>query len=250
MTEAMAKNATPVAGEAGVVRLSIPAGSVGPQKLAGIINVKSPLGGTVPYAFKTDYIVGEPSLTVSAKKMNVFYIGVENPVSISVPGIPQEKLRPSISTGSLSRQGADWIVKVSPGTSKAVITVSAELDGSQRSMGSSEFRVKRVPDPVPVVANQPGGLISKGALLAAGGVIPKMPDDFEFELYFEITSFTFVSVKSGDLFERNAQGNRFTTEMKTQIESAKRGTKFWIENIMAKGPDGNRKLATVSLQIQ
>ena len=46
-------------------------------------------------------MVAPPSLTVAATKMNVFYIGVDNPVSISVPGIADADLRPNISAGSL-----------------------------------------------------------------------------------------------------------------------------------------------------
>ncbi len=42
-------------------------------------------------------------LTVAATKMNVFYMGVDNPVSISVPGIAEANLRPSISVGTLTR---------------------------------------------------------------------------------------------------------------------------------------------------
>lgn len=141
-------------------------------------------------------------------------------------------------------------MKVPRDASKATISVSADFDGQVRSMGSKEFRVKRVPDPVATVAGKNSGLIPKSQLAAAPGIIPKMPDDFEFELFFEIQSFTFVTVRSGDIFERNGRGNRFTDEMKSMINSAQRGTKIWIENIIATGPDGNRQLGTIALQVQ
>jgi len=250
LTENQFEGATRILGESGIASLSIPASTLGIQKLAGMIYVRDPGGAPVPYHFSTEYIVGEPSLTVSALKMNVFYIGVENPVAISVPGIPQERLRPSISTGSLRPSGGNYVVTVPREATRATINVSADFDGDLRSMGSAEFRVKRVPDPVATVAGKTSGLISASALSAAGAVIPKMPDDFEFELFFEIQSFTFVTVRSGDIFERNARGNRFTDEMKSMIGNSRRGTKIWIENIIATGPDGNRQLGTIALQIQ
>ncbi len=239
-----------IVGEGGIVHLSIPAGSLGIQKYAGVIYVQNPAGLPIPYHFKSEYIVGEPALTVAATKMNVFYIGVENPVEISVPGIPAERLRPSISVGSLNRSGAGYMVKVPRDASKATINVSADFDGQMRSMGNKEFRVKRVPDPVATVAGKNSGLIQKSQLAAAPGIIPKMPDDFEFELFFEIQSFTFVTVRSGDIFERNGRGNRFTDEMRAMINNSQRGTKIWIENIIATGPDGNRQLGTIALQVQ
>ena len=68
------------------------------HKYAGIIRILDPTGAEQDYPFKHEYIVAPPSLTVAAKKMNVFYIGVDNPVSISVPGINLIQL--SEATGS------------------------------------------------------------------------------------------------------------------------------------------------------
>ncbi len=243
-------NAIEVEGEGGIARISIPASTLGIQKFAGVIMVQNPAGIKIPYPFESEYIVGEPSLTVSALKMNVFYIGVDNPVAISVPGIPAERLRPSITTGSLRPQAGNYVVTVPRDARTTTINVSADFDGEMRSMGKAEFRVKRVPDPIATVAGKSSGLIPKAALTAAGGVIPQMPADFEFELFFEIQSFTFVTVRGGDVFERNARGNRFSPEMKDLIDNARRGTKIWIENIIASGPDGNRQLGTIALQVQ
>ena len=68
-----------------------------------MVEVVSPEGERIPYNFAGEYVVAPPSLTVAATKMNVFYIGVDNPVSISVPGIADANLRPSISVGTLNK---------------------------------------------------------------------------------------------------------------------------------------------------
>ena len=246
-------NARQVEGEDGIVKLTLPASSVGPQKYAGIIEVLDPSGIPKRYAFKDEYVVARPSLTVSATKMNVFYTGVENPVSISVPGISKGQILPSISVGTLTADpaGTDYIVRIPGGTTgDATITVSADFDGTPKSMGSALFRVKRVPDPTAYIANKSGGNVPKNTLIAAGAIIPKMPDDFEFDLNFVITSFTFVSIRSGDIFERKGTGNILTQDMKNFLNQSKRGTKVWLEDIMARGPDGNRRLGTISLIIQ
>ncbi|HPG33364.1 MAG TPA: GldM family protein, partial [Lentimicrobium sp.] len=108
----------------------------------------------------------------------------------------------------------------------------------------------RVPDPKAYIANTDGGPVAKNMLLASRAIIPKMPEDFDFDLNFEIVSFSFVGIKSGDTFERPGNGNQLTQEMQTFISNCKRGQRIWLENIMAKGPDGNRKLGTISLIIQ
>jgi hypothetical protein len=170
-----------------------------------------------------------------------------------VPGISRDQIDASISVGNLTPDpsGQDYIVKIPGGTTgNAIIRVNAQIDGDIRSMGSAEFRVKRVPDPVAYIANTASGNVAKNAVVAAGAIIPKMPDDFEFDLNFVITSYTFVSIRSGDIFERRGQGNLLSDEMKNFISGAKRGTKVWLEDIIARGPDGNRRLGTISLILQ
>jgi gliding motility-associated protein GldM len=241
-----------IAGEAGVVKLSFPASSIGLQKYAGVIEVISPDGEAIPYPFAGEYMVAPPSFTVAATKMNVFYIGVDNPVSIAVPGIADADLRPTISTGSLTRDasGKGWTVKVPKGDPKAIITIDAMYQGSTRRMGSAEFRVKRVPDPVAEIAGQVEGQIDKNTLLAAKAIIPVMRD-FEFDLYFTVTGFRMATIIGGDWVSKRTSGNVFSEEMTSQIQQSRKGQKFFFENIQAIGPDQVvRSLNPISLEIK
>ena len=244
--------ATRVEGKEGVVKLSFPAGATGLQKYAGIIEIISPEGDRIPYNFAGEYIVAPPSFTVAATKMNVFYIGVDNPVSISVPGIADADLSPRISVGTLSRdsKSRDWIVRVPGGVNRAVIDVLANYQGETRKMGSAEFRVKKVPDPVAQIAGQVEGQIDKNTLLAAGAIIPVMKD-FEFELYFQVTGFRMATIIGGDWISKRNGGNQFSDEMKSLIQGARRGQKFFFENIQAEGPDKTpRSLNPIALEIK
>lgn len=251
ITEANIRAARAIEGVNGLVNLKLPAGSEGIKKYAGVIKIKTPSGITNQYYFHDEYVVAKPSLTISATKMNVFYIGVDNPVSISVPGIPTERIKPSITIGSLKRSGKDWVVNLGKEAQgkKAVISVSTNDGAKSKSMGSLEFRVKQVPSPEAYVGSVKSGSIDRSILLNSP-IIPRMPPDFDFELNFVITSFNFVSIQSGDLFQRKVTGNILSEEVKKFIRSCKSGQKIWIEDINATGPDGNRKLGTVSLQIK
>jgi len=246
-------DSTKVEGVDGLCKYKLNASGVGEKKYAGIIKITSGTGEIKKYWFRSSYIVGQPSATVSADKMNVFYIGIPNPVTVSVPGVPNDKVRASISTGgTFKAKGAgkyDVNVTAAPGA-KIIINVMADMAGRQTSMGTATFRVKRVPDPVPTIGNSTGGIISKQVLAAAGGIIPVMKD-FDFEgVNFTITSFTFSMVIRGDYIEKQGVGNRLTTEMTTMIKSAVTGTKVFFENIKAKGPDGaNRGLSPINLKL-
>ncbi len=237
--------------EGGVAKYTATAGATGLQRYSGSIKVKDPEGNLKEYPFEEEYFVMTPSLSVAPTKMNVFYANVDNPVSISASGIPESQVSAEISTGTIKRaaDGKNWVVRVPLGQ-KAVITVKHNDGKTSRNMGSAEFRIKRVPDPKAYIANTDGGPVQKSMLLASRALIPKMPEDFDFDLNFEIVSFTFVGVRGGDTYERPGTGNRLTDEMQTFISNSKRGQRIWLENIMAKGPDGNRKLGTISLIVQ
>lgn len=238
--------------------LKIPATAEGKKTYGGVIKVVSPGGQQISYPFKGEYFVQRPSATVAPTKMNVFYIGVDNPVSVSVPGIPPEQVSASMTGGTIkASKGQDatgnWthIVRPDAGAKESEIRVSANVDGGQRSMGVAKFRVRRVPDPVPYIANTREGNVSAAALVAAGGIIPRL-ENFEFNMNFTISSFTMsISVPGGDIQDDRSSSNRLTPNMVQMLQRARRGQRVWFENISAKGPDGStRQLATIALRIQ
>jgi gliding motility-associated protein GldM len=234
----------------GVIKVSLPASSPGPKIVTGTVNVKKPDGTIEAAPVKFEYIVAPPSLSVSATQMNVFYIGVDNPVSISAGGVSPDQISATISNGTIARSGNAWVVR--PTTrGKAMVTVNAKLGDRMKGMGSVEYRVKDVPDPVAFIANSNGGVVNRDNLLAAGGIIPRMPADFEFNLNFVITSFKFSGISKGDVVDIPGNGNTLTNQMREFIKGVRRGQKVFFEDIYAKGPDGkNRKLNSIVITIQ
>lgn len=249
-------SARPIAGEKGMVRFSLPATEEGIQQYAGVVRVKGGTGEMNTYHFHEEYTVARPSLTVSATKMNVFYIGVDNPVDISVAGIPNEKLTPNINVGTLTRdpENDGWIVRVPEkpdGDMTATISVSARIDGETKKMGEMNFRLRTVPDPTAKIANKTEGTITTNALLYSPQIVPVKPRDFDFDMTFEIVSFDMVLLQGETTITKSANGQYFTDDMKSLIESARRGQRIWFENIVAKGTDNEiRRLNSINFVIQ
>ncbi len=246
-------NGSAVKASAGMGHYMANASSEGLKTYSGFIRAKDATGAMISYPFKNEYLVAPPTLTVSPTKMNVFYIGVENPVSISAGGLSDAQLIPTITApASISRAagGRGWVVRVSGGAKTAKISISAKVDGKIKSLGGMDFRIKRVPSPTAKIGNIDGGVINKNLLLAAGAIIPNMPEDFEFNLNFEILSYTFLVSRGGDILTRDIRGNVLPQDIKSIISSMKRGERVWFENIIARGPDGNRRLNNISLVVQ
>jgi len=229
-------------------------GEVGFKDWGGEIQLKSPSTGEVlRFPFKSQYQVGKPGIVVSPTKMNVFYIGVPNPVDISVSGVPSDRVKASMSGGggSIDKKGGDeYTVKVTQ-TGKCYIAVAATFaDGSTKSMGQKEFRIKRVPDPVAMVGNQKEGVMKKNAFVAYGRVDAVM-ENFDFELEFRVSEFIVSMVVKGFTREERSTSNRFSQAQIEMIQASAPGTKVYIENIKAKGPDGSsRPLGNLMFKLQ
>jgi gliding motility-associated protein GldM len=244
------------------MRLSISPEGLGELKIAtrnmplgdaaykGLIRYQGPLGTEEFNVYVPPFTVAEPALVISPTKMNVFYRGLPNPVEISVPGVPMDKITPSIGGGhSITKQGSEWIVN--PGQGKeAVITVMAEINGVKQRMGEKTFRVKPIPDPVPVFAGKKpsDNTVPLNDVRVAAGVRAEM-ENFDFEVDVKVKSFMMVFVRDGNLIEKEAKSNRVTDDMKVNMERVKRGEKFYIENIIVTMPDRTeRKVANISLK--
>jgi len=247
-------NGQPIPTEGGVGRLRMPASGTGERTFRGVIRVTSPAGIPQEYPFESSFMVQQPNITVSADAMNVFYLGVQNPVSISVPGVPTENIRPSVSAGgTLTHQGGNrYIVSVAPGTTGPLtITANAMMDGASRNMGSVSFRVRTVPDPVAYIAGRREGRITRDELGIARAIIPRL-QGFDFDMHFEIASFTMVTSIGGDLRSFSGTGNSFSADMMQTINTATPGQRFIFENIVTRpGPDGRvRTLSPISFTIR
>jgi gliding motility-associated protein GldM len=180
--------------------------------------------------------------------MNVFYLGVDNPVEISVPGVPADKVRANITNGSIPKSGSGFIAKPRQ-MGNAIVTVEAQIDGNWRNMGQMDFRVKRVPDPVAKVAGRKGGAIDKN-LLAAQAVVQADMENFDFDLKFQITEFNVSAIQGGFVKDEPSKSNRITPAQLDLIRNLNKGQKVYFENIKAVGPDGSvRELSTLVYKI-
>jgi gliding motility-associated protein GldM len=203
----------------------------------------------IPFAVPKFY-VGEPALVVSPTQMNVFYRGLDNPVEISVPGVGADKISATCDGGELTKGAGGYNVR--PGTGqKATISVTAEINGEKKNIGSKEFRIKRIPDPIPSFNKKrpTDSTISLTDARVAPGVIAEM-EGFDFNVTVKIKSFRLTVTKGGTFLEDKAASNAVTGKMQEFLKGAKAGDRIFIEEIKVDMPDGTeRKLSPITLKI-
>lgn len=227
----------------------VPTNREGIFKWSGIIRVKQTDGSYKEYRTpEQTYQVARPSAVVSPDKMNVLYIGVNNPISVSAPGTPTDKIKVSMSGGSISGSGGKYNVRVSsPGTAR--ISVAAEVaPGKTQTLSTTEFRVKRIPDPIAQFGGKTGGSMATVALKAQNAVFAKL-ENFDFEASFKVTKFSMIVAKPrADAIVLSTSGGQLSSAMKAALNGIGPGTRVIFDNIIAVGPDGSpRQLNAVAL---
>lgn len=242
--------------EGGVGKYTAHPGADGEQKYGGMIRVKDPADPTKTkeYPFAGSYIAAKPSSSVSADKMNVIYIGVDNPFTVSVPGVAHDKVKVTPSNCTMTpdpKAGKGHFIVKATAQGEAMIKVSADLNGKVLPMGDFKFRIKRIPDPVAKIGGKKEGGIAKSALQAQSAIIPVM-EGFDFDLFSKVKSFRMSRYGKGrDPIEKASDSGALTGEMKEVINQARAGDKIMFEYIQATMPDGTiRSINPISLTIQ
>ncbi len=200
----------------------------------------NPQTRTIP----VEYMVGQANASIALDKMNVLYIGVDNPVSIAASGGGDDKVNASITGGggSLTRVGnGKYVARVTSVTDDCRITVS--VDG--KVAGASQFRVRTIPRAQAYVGGyESGANVPAGAFKAQQGVGAGIKD-FPFELQYTVTAFSFsVDTDDGDVVTATCQGNVFNNVARNYINAhIKAGKTVTIDGIKVQGPDGRTTTA-------
>ena len=232
----------------GIASFNTTASGKGEQKIvfsASFVdpNTQKPMS----YTKEFKYYVGESQASISLDKMNVFYIGVPNPITFSASGVPAGNIKYTSENCTLTPTPAAGVnkyeVNVTTPGAKAKITLSATLsDGTTKSFGTYEYRVKRIPDPYPSIANKRGGSIAVNELKAQQAIFAKL-DNFDFDAKFVVTSYTVTYLpRRGDAMEAQSNSQYLTGPnangpVNDILSKLKVGDKIFFENIKAVGPD-------------
>ncbi|MGB1042761.1 MAG: gliding motility protein GldM [Tenacibaculum sp.] len=230
----------------GSVVIDQPAGAVGDKTIKGTIFFTEN-GEEVPVPFESTYsVIPKPNQAViSADKMNVVYRGLSNPITISMPGIPGNKV--SAKAPGLRRVKGDSYV-MNPGKGNEVsIVVTGNLDGkSIRSV--KKFRIKDIPPAVGMVRGQYGTVKMPKASLARINVAAGLPD-FLFDLKLNVSSF---KIKVPGQVTVAVNGRTLTARAKQVLAKARRHDVITIYEIKASVSGSNykiKKVLPVSIEI-
>ena len=219
----------------GVGTYKFNASGAGARSIPVTIRYKDQDGNDKSETKNVEYVIGTPGgAAVMLDKMNVFYIGVDNPVTIGSP-TGWDKTNVNMSGGSISGSGSNRTVRVSA-IGPASITVVADGKSSQFS-----FRVKKIPSPVfKVGSGRPRvpAVEFKNQSFARAEL-----ENFDFDLKFSVVSATvyfsgagFPNVATAPLNSGNLGS------LSSFMARCGPGSIVTFDNVKVSGPDGTRTI--------
>ncbi len=211
------------------------------------ITYKDPNTGIMQSISKTvQYTVGTPGgASVSADKMNVFYIGVDNPVTIA-SGKGWDKTSVSMSGGSISGSNGRYTVRVS---SEGMASVNVSMEGKNSSF---PFRVKSLPPASAFVGTYKEGDMPAASLRAMGGVRAAL-ENSEFDAPYRVVGYTITGSGAGFSGAVSAanEGGFWAGSAAAIANKAVPGSIISFSKITVVGPDGKpRKASNPSIVIR
>lgn len=176
----------------------------------------------------------EQCIYIESQKMNVFYIGLENP--FFVRGM-NESMRLEVTSGNSS-------IKKIPGDDNEYIVVPTRPGELQLTVSQNgtplevfDYRSKRIPNPVASLSLKTGGNMAAGEFKAQGGVTAFL-NNFDFDCVCQITGFQIMRIPESG--ERSAaiinQGPRYTDVTRVLVNEAVPGDIYIYTNVKGRCP--------------
>lgn len=226
----------------GVAEKEFTADGGGAKTVPVTVTYTKPDGTKESKSYSIQYTVGTPGgAAVMLDKMNVFYIGVPNPVTIGSPS-GWDKTTVSMSGGSISGTGSNRTVTVSsPGT--ASITVTANGKSS-----TFPFRVKNIPPPVFKVGDgkpRMATVVFKGQQFCRAEL-----ENFEFDVKYTVVSARVIFYGAGfpSPITQPISGGSLAG-IAASMAKCQPGSSISFENVVVTGPGGQRTIDGKSIQL-
>ncbi|MBL7932191.1 MAG: gliding motility protein GldM [Bacteroidia bacterium] len=242
--------------ENGTGKIQLATSRVGHQFVKGWIKFRDGTGKYKYFSYNNEYVVANPVVAVSPDKMNVFYAGVDNPVSVSAAGVAATDLRVTIAGCGgevIDRSNGKYDVKVKGEGTCSVTVMKKTAAGYEKQDAPHVFRVKKIPSPPLRINGKPviGNVDMK--VVDARNIVVLGVDNtgFEFNAPFKVLEFKVSMAGPGTTYQEfPCTGNQLSTKAKQCLSRLKAGSKIYFEDVKVNAPDGIREFPMAKVTVK
>lgn len=255
-TGVISKEAVILPVDRGTGKIYFGTSGVGHKIVKGWIKFRNNNGEYKYFPYEREYVVANAAVAISPDKMNVFYAGVDNPLTVSAAGVAPGDLIVDIKgcNGTLQGQNNGKYKVNVKGTGTCTISVFQKLNGKLIQQGSPQiFRVKRFPNPPLRISGKTviGNIDMKPADARNVGSLGLDVASVDFEAPFRVTEFSMTIFTQGvgvQFFK--CQGNQLSDPARQAMSKVKAGSKVYIDDIKVQSPEDIRDLPNVKITVK
>jgi hypothetical protein len=198
---------------------------------------------------------GAPCVTITATKMNMLYIGLDNPVTVTVDGYTDNQITVKIDGGGTIKPVGESQYVINPDGSKreiSIITTIKTNDRGEQKAAEKIYRVRKVPHPEVLIGTRNGGTAALKDLENIHQINAGLGEGFAIEgLRYTVNSYTMIIThqESGNYIE-DVNGNRISARTTDEFKNIKPGDYITVTNVDATGPAGKVMLGGTTLKVK
>jgi hypothetical protein len=191
------------------------------------------------------------NVALSNDKANVFYIGINNPVSVAVAGIPNQNI--------VLEGNGSGVAILPTGEGKYDITISQQGETiltlkdskSQKIYATFKYRCKKIPDPTVQVGIIQANTVPAAEMRAQMGLLAQIPN-FDYDMKPNIESYTLYYNNGGETAISQSKNSRFTGDIAKAIANAEKGDTYTFTDIRVRcsGDATARRVNDIKITIQ
>lgn len=209
----------------------------GTHEWKGVMKVPHPnpkrKGDYLMYPFAGSYTVAAPSAVISSEKLNIMYLGLDNEINVSAPGISADKIEVSASKGCVSRKTGDGKFALTPKrTGKTTISVYLNENGNRKLLSSQNWVAKRLPKPrMTLFKKELKAVTSKGLFThpKAKGFETSYSPDFPLSGKLKIEEcFVTVEVKGNWMPAVKLTNGKFNSKFLNLVKNQRKGERIEV----------------------
>jgi len=207
--------------------------SIGEKRHKMTISFTDPVSGAVErFEKEFFYEVGERSVTLAADKMNVFYVGVDNPISVSAAGVPSSTVKVTTTNGKIEKKSnGSYVVKpAQKGNAKVTVT------GEGMDPIVFDYRVKTIPDPSILLGRKKSGSMKAGEFKVHPGIRPHL-ENFDFKATCRVMGFELTrKPRNSDVLSAVNSSGAYQGQAQRIVQMATPGDTYYFDKIKVKCP--------------
>ncbi len=171
---------------------------------------------------------------IGLPKMNMVYIGLENPITVAVEGVKAKDLHVEITGGALKGENGSYVFIPDGSIRLARLKAGVKKRGKIKWVDSAEYRVRNVPKPEVLFGTKMGGHISLGEVMTVSQVNAGLGEGFAYEgIKYNVTSYRITITGENIFYHEFVKGRRISAKTRNIFRRLKGGDKITIHNVTA-----------------